>query len=150
MAGLESPTSGNVPEIALSAVWNEQRFTAPLVTTDGRRVDVIHRGTWTHGFGPDFRDAMILLDGRDLLNGSIEIHLKTGQWREHGHHLDERYDTVMLHIVLEDDRSETRRADGALVPTVVLPVDELTLRRVTTDTVDWTRVGGSVCAEELT
>lgn len=96
MAALNSPTSENVPEIALSAVWNEQRFTAPLTTTDGRRVEVIHRGTWTHGFGPDFRDAMILLDGRDLLNGSIEIHLKTSQWREHGHHLDERYDTVLV------------------------------------------------------
>jgi hypothetical protein len=96
MEAAKSPPTGNVPELALSAIWNEQRFTAPLMTTDGREISVIHRGTWTHGFGPDFRDAMILLDGRELLTGSIEIHLKTGQWREHGHHLDERYNTVLM------------------------------------------------------
>ncbi|MDP9368294.1 MAG: hypothetical protein M3Q03_08470, partial [Chloroflexota bacterium] len=26
---------------------------------DGREVQVIHRGTWTHGFGPDFQDALL-------------------------------------------------------------------------------------------
>ena len=85
---------GHTPEIALSAAWQAQRFTGPLRTVDGRVVEVVHRGTWTHGFGPDFRDAMILLDGRELRAGSVEVHLRTGAWAVHGHHLDPRYDDV--------------------------------------------------------
>jgi len=88
--------SGRVSELSLSAAWNSQCFATAMRSVDGRTVEVIHRGTWTHGFGPDFRDAMILLDGRDLLTGSIEIHLTTGAWREHGHHLDPRYDNVLV------------------------------------------------------
>lgn len=150
MSATEPPASNRIPEITLSALWNEQRFTAPLTTVDGRRVEIVHRGSWTHGFGPDFRDAMILLDGRELVTGSIEIHLKTGQWREHGHHVDPRYDTVILHIVLDHDGTETRRADGALVPTAALPIDDQARRELTTRAIDWTLVGGDVCAEGLT
>src|SRR4051812_7015096 len=118
----ESPIPIRPPELALSVLWNEQRFDGSLTTTDGRSVSIIHRGSWTHGFGPDFRDAMIALDGREILTGSVEIHLKTREWREHGHHLDSRYDAVVLHVVLDHDGSETRRADGGLVPVAVLPV----------------------------
>jgi hypothetical protein len=139
-----------ISELSLSAVWNAQRFDAPLRTVDGRSVEVVHRGTWTHGFGPDFRDAMVLLDGRELLTGSIEIHLTTGAWREHGHHLDGRYNDVVLHVVLRHDESETRRTDGALVPVVELGIDPDELRAVMASGIDWQRVGGEVCAEELT
>ena len=85
-----------ISELSLSAAWNDQRIGESLRTTDGRSLTIVHRGTWTHGFGPDFRDAMIQLDGRDLLTGSIEIHLSTGAWRDHGHHLDSRYDDVLV------------------------------------------------------
>jgi hypothetical protein len=139
-----------ISELSLSAAWNGKQFTGSLRTIDGRTVNVIHRGTWTHGFGPDFRDAMILLGDHDLLTGSIEIHLATSAWREHGHHLDPRYDDVVLHVVLRHDGGETRRSDGALIPVVVLEVEPDDLRRVGAESVDWHRVGGEVCAEELT
>ena len=89
-------TSTDVPEVALSAAWHAQRFGAPLRTVDGRALDVIHRGTWTHGFGPDFRDALLLFDGRELRAGSVEVHLRTAAWAHHGHHLDHRYDDVLV------------------------------------------------------
>ena len=85
-----------VPELALSEAWHAQRFAGPLRTVDGRAVEVIHRGTWTHGFGPDFQDAMLLFDGRDLRAGSVEIHLRTGAWTAHGHHVDPRYNHVLV------------------------------------------------------
>ena len=137
------------PELALSVLWNEQRFSGPLTTTDGRSVSVIHRGSWTHGFGPDFRDAMIALDGREILTGSVEIHLTTREWREHGHHLDPRYDAVVLHVVLDHDGSETRRADGGLVPVAVLPVPFPLRQQLVAPEHDWSRVGGDICAEDL-
>lgn len=86
----------HVPELAVSAAWQAQGFAGPLRTVDGRLVEVVHRGTWTHGFGPDFRDALLLFDGREMRAGSVEVHLRTAAWVGHGHHLDPRYDDVYL------------------------------------------------------
>ena len=80
----------------LAAAWNDGLFRGRFALSDGRAVEVVHRGTWTHGFGPDFRDAMIVIDGRDLVAGSIELHLRSGGWRAHGHHLDPRYNEVLV------------------------------------------------------
>ena len=52
------------PEIAVSLAWHLGKLPASFTTTDGRRVEVIHRGTWSHGLGPDFADAMLLFDRR--------------------------------------------------------------------------------------
>ncbi len=83
------------PEIVLSAAWHAQRFAAPLRTVDGRTLEVVHRGTWSNGFGPDFRDALLVFDGRELRAGSIEVHLRTSGWARHGHDRDARYDDVL-------------------------------------------------------
>ena len=145
-----SAQTSDVREIALSAVWQAQALDGPLYTGDGRNVQIISRGTWTHGFGPDFRDAMVALDGRELRSGSIEIHLESRGWRDHGHATDPRYNDVILHVVLTDDGSETRREDGVVVP--VVAVGDL-LREPLTDngatTIDWSRFGGEACAPDL-
>jgi len=138
-----------VPELALAVAWHEGRLPNVLRTVDGHTVEVVHRGVWTHGFGPDFRDAMLLFDGRRLLTGAVELHLTTFGWTEHGHHLDERYEPVILHVVLRHDGSETRRRDGALVPVVELRLDPEDLPRVDGLALRWSSVGGEVCAEAL-
>ena len=91
MSGAADP-----PEIALSAAWHAQRFTGPLRTVDGRAIEVVHRGTWSNGFGPDFRDALVLVSGRELRAGGVEVHVRTGAWAEHGHARDPRYDEVLV------------------------------------------------------
>ena len=88
-----------VAEITLSAAWHAGAVPARLDTADGVSLEIVHRGTWSHGLGPDFRDALILFDGRELRAGSIEIHLRTRGWADHGHHLDPAYDAVVLHLV---------------------------------------------------
>ncbi len=93
---LSPQSSVLVPELALSEAWHEQRFEGALRTVDGQGVSVVHRGTWTRGFGPDFRDAMLLFDGRELRAGSVEVHVRTSSWSAHGHHLDPRYDDVLV------------------------------------------------------
>ena len=151
MASTASDVSPAAPrEIALSAAWNAQAFRGPLRTREGRTVDIIARGGWTHGFGPDFRDAMIALDGRELRTGSVEIHLTTRGWREHGHDRDPRYDDVVLHVVLNDDGSETRRSDGMIVPVAAIgPLLTEPLDTHATATADWSRFGGAACAPDL-
>jgi hypothetical protein len=138
--------TGPIAEIDLCRAWTRLPRSIPLTTTDGRSVDVIHLGTWTYGFGPDFRDAIISIDDGPTEHGSIELHLRTRGWSEHHHHLDPRYNDVVLHIVGQHDAVETRRADGKLVPTVVLDIRAMGLP---THEVDWSLVGGAVCAERL-
>lgn len=147
-----SSDGGNemVPELTLSMAWKDQAFEAPLATVDGRSVEVINRGVWTHGFGPDFREAMILFDGRELRTGSVEIHHRTNGWHHHGHDTDRRYDDVVLHVVHTHDGSETRRHDGHLVPVVEIghALPPLTVVPSAGD-VEWSRFGGPPCAPDL-
>jgi hypothetical protein len=143
---LTDSSQAPIAEIDLCRAWLRLPRSLPLTTTDGRAVDVIHLGTWTHGFGPDFRDAIISIAGGAAEHGSIELHLRSRGWTEHRHHLDPRYNDVVLHVVGRDDASETRRADGKLVPTVVLDMQSSGLSSAEPD---WSLVGGEVCADHL-
>lgn len=137
-----------VAEITLSAAWHTGAVPARLETIDGVSLEIVHRGTWSHGLGPDFRDALILFDGCELRAGSIEIHLRTHAWGDHGHHLDPMYDSVILHLVGEHDGFETRQLSGAIVPVAVIgPVDRFATPEFAAW--DWHAVGGATCASRL-
>ncbi len=135
-------------EIAISAAWHGGAIGADLETVDGVPLQIIHRGTWSHGLGPDFRDALILFNGRELRSGSVEIHLSTRGWFDHGHHLDPSYDSVIQHIVGRHDGTLTRRLDGGVIPLVELKeFDRLEVPDFANW--DWDRVGGQVCASHV-
>ena len=136
------------PEIVLSAAWHGGAVPAALTTVDGIPLEIVHRGIWSHGLGPDFNDALILFGGRELRAGSVEIHLRTRGWTEHGHHLDPAYNAVVLHVVAHHDGAATRRQDGAVVPVAEIGPSE---RFATPEFAnwDWSRVGGRCCAERL-
>lgn len=136
-----------IPEIALSAAWQSEQIPEHLVTTDGTSVRVIHRGTWTHGLGPDFADALLLFDERELRSGAVEMHLETRSWTGHGHHLDPAYNAVILHVVARHDGAPTRRADGGLAPVVEVSLPDIS--HLPMAMLDWDRVGGAVCAPRL-
>ena len=113
-------------ELTVSRAWNAGWVRAEaLRTTEGRPVTVVYRGRWTFGFGPDFRGALIAF-GSELRQGDVEVHLRASGWREHGHHLDPAYNSVILHVALDaDPRAGThippcRRQDGTVVPTLIL------------------------------
>ena len=139
-----APTWAN--EFELCRAWTRLPRSVQLQTTDGRSVDVIHLGIWTHGLGPDFRDALFSIDNGPVVGGSIELHLRNRGWIEHGHHLDPTYNAVELHVVSQFDPVEIRRADGKIVPTVVLPID---LSGNPPEPMDWALVGGETCAEAI-
>lgn len=136
-------------ELAMSAAWHGA-LARNLRTVDGRQVNVIFHGHWSHGFGPDFSDAMIEIEGEGLVSGSVEIHGRSSEWTAHGHHLDDRYNTVILHVVSRIDAAETRRADGKLVPVVTLGVPDDVLFSIDSRLpAIWSELGGDVCAAEL-
>lgn len=67
-------------------------------TVDGRRLRVLYPGRPAPGHGPDFRDALLELDGASL-RGDVEVHRRPSEWRAHGHHQNPEYKGVVLHVV---------------------------------------------------
>jgi len=109
-----------VSELTLSRIWQDGLYTREMRTADGRRLSVIYGGVWTHQNGPDFRDAMLEIDGR-LVRGAVELHLRSSDWDRHGHQHNPAYDDVILHVVAENDtRRGAHGPSGNPVPTVVL------------------------------
>jgi hypothetical protein len=140
------PDRPPVSELALSRAWNAGAGGTVLTTTEGERVEIVYRGAWSHGLGPDFPDAMLVFPGGRLVTGAVEIHLVTSGWREHGHHLDPAYNQVVLHVVGRHDGVPTRRADGAHVPVVEIGFAEADDAAAA---LPWHLVGGAVCAADL-
>lgn len=97
-----------VPEEHVIDIWlrelhPERRFTA----WGGEEVRVLEAGRRNRHDGPDFLDAVVVIDGV-LRRGSIEVHVREGDWRRHRHHLNARYDDVVLHVCLYAESGDRR------------------------------------------
>lgn len=91
-------------------------------TADGRLVQILFAGRPGGPAGPDFRDAVILLDGVRC-TGDIELHLRVAGWHAHGHATDPRYNHVILHVIAQgplSPQSQTPLASGATIPIMAL------------------------------
>tara|TARA_R110002096_G_scaffold326134_4_gene520056 strand:- start:6777 stop:7931 length:1155 start_codon:yes stop_codon:yes gene_type:complete len=88
-------------ETILQWLWEEMLFsTKGLKTTCGKSIQIIHQGTLNLTDGPDFKQAKLLIDGL-VWHGSVEMHLKSTNWKQHGHQSDSNYNNVILHVVVE-------------------------------------------------
>jgi hypothetical protein len=104
----------------IQAIWFDQKNLLPLYTSEGELIEVISPGIWNTEAGPDFLKAHLRI-GHKEYKGDIELHLEEGSWYTHGHHLDERYNQVILHISFQRSVSiEIVKVSGGLVPAVVL------------------------------
>jgi hypothetical protein len=104
-------------------MWFDPRWRpAPLQTLDGREVIVHSPGRWNLQAGPDFHQASIAFADGIRHRGDVEIHCYASGWTAHRHHLDARYNNVILHVFLWNNRQapEVRRADGQSVAQVAL------------------------------
>lgn len=113
------------PEKLLQKIWLRGDFDrASAVTSDNRKVRILHPGKWNLLGGPDFIGARLRFGEtatNDIL-GDVEVHLRAGDWDAHGHARDPAYDRVMLHVVLfpPDLDYVTRGADGGAIPMLAL------------------------------
>jgi hypothetical protein len=108
-------------EADLSRIWEGQLFPkTALFTAAGEALRVIFRGRPGAGPGPDFRSAIIAAPG-GLLSGDVELHVRTSDFRRHGHHLDTAYGNVVLHVVFfHDEAGETALPGGGSAPVLAL------------------------------
>lgn len=104
------PDREKVLERLLHCIWSEQLFRKTL-NLDGKSLQISSPGWWNLEAGPDFRSAEIFVDGQRLA-GDVEIHLSSGDWFQHRHHEDVRYNNVILHVVLYSSGRECFKQDG--------------------------------------
>ncbi|MFI5186349.1 MAG: DUF2851 family protein, partial [Chitinophagales bacterium] len=102
-------------ERLLQFIWQFRYFNkSELATTKGENLQIIHQGQLNFNQGPDFSEAKIRI-GETTWVGNIELHCKTSDWKKHNHHNDDNYNSVILHVVWEDDLSE-----NSLIPILEL------------------------------
>ena len=100
-------------------IWQQKLFmTLPQITTDGLPVEVIDVGRRNVLSGPDFFNAKLRI-GNTVWAGNVEMHCKSSDWYKHGHQEDAAYDNVILHVVMVNDMSISRR-DGQKLTQMVL------------------------------
>ena len=100
--------------------WKHKIFPLTgLKTTDGETVEVIDAGFPNSHAGPDFFNAKLKI-GDVLWVGNVEIHEKASSWYSHGHHLNQTYGNVILHVVGEADTEITRYGSTDKIPQLVL------------------------------
>lgn len=111
-------------EMLLQYMWEHRLWPyGSLATTDGRRIDVLDPGRRNTDAGPDFFNAKLRI-GNDMWAGNVEIHHRASDWMRHGHQHDRAYDTVILHVVGDND-CDIHRPDGNIIPQAVLPYTPL-------------------------
>jgi hypothetical protein len=106
-------------EVFLHFIWQFQLFNKQdLKLVSGETLNIIKPGNLNEQSGPDFSHAHIRFDELDFY-GHVEIHLKSSDWHKHGHSDDPAYDSVILHVVLEDDQPVLNK-EGKAIPCVSL------------------------------
>ncbi|MFV0554099.1 MAG: DUF2851 family protein [Mangrovibacterium sp.] len=87
----------------LHFLWKHKLYDQQaMCTQSGKTLQVISPGFQNNDAGPDFTNARIIID-ETVWVGNVEIHLKASDWKRHRHHEDKAYDSVILHVVAEDD-----------------------------------------------
>ncbi|MEJ1223766.1 DUF2851 family protein [Sediminicola sp. 1XM1-17] len=106
-------------EDLLHYIWKYKKLPyQSLRTVEGEILIVEDYGRHNQLAGPDFFNAKIKI-GDQLWAGNVEMHLRSSDWYVHHHESDEKYNTVILHVVWEDDAS-IFRSDNSRIPTLEL------------------------------
>ncbi len=119
----ESPENKRpaIPERLLWKLWKRRATRQDeFRTSSGTRVRVLYPGRAGTSAGPDFRDALLDVEGVGLVRGDVEIHLRQRDWDAHGHGADPNYNGVALHAALEVDSPETALESGTSAPVLSL------------------------------
>jgi hypothetical protein len=114
-----------ITERLLQFIWQFQYYDAKdLYTTGEEPVSIIFPGQHNTNQGPDFSNARIKIDTTTWA-GTVELHCKTSDWIRHKHQLDKNYNTVVLHVVWEDDGHRNSVPVNLTERSSVVPVIEL-------------------------
>ncbi len=122
----------NIDEVFLYSVWLSHGSKIKLKTKNADQVEVIEVGEMEVADGADFKNAKVKINGK-IYRGDVEIHIKASDWKNHKHQFDERYNTVVLHVVLDDDTEDgfVQTVSGRKVLTAEIEgIDEILKSRI--------------------
>jgi len=103
----------------LHFVWQFGLFERTnLKAFTGEKIDILQTGRYNSDAGPDFFNARIRINGIEWA-GNVEIHLRSSDWKKHGHSNDSAYNNVILHVVEEYD-TDIFTKENVPVPTLKL------------------------------
>ncbi|MEZ5404769.1 MAG: DUF2851 family protein [Verrucomicrobiia bacterium] len=115
-----------ITELQLQHLWFEHQLPHQLTTSDGQPIQILQTGWWNHEPGPDFRDASFQDSTGTIHHGDIEFHIHASDWKQHRHHIDPRYNQLILHITWHG-KEPIQLENGRHIPTLCLsdqlPVD---------------------------
>jgi hypothetical protein len=106
-------------EFYLHYLWITKQITLlDTVLVDGTEFEILDFGCYNaHMSGPDFSAVKIRMNGM-IWYGCVEMHVKSSDWFGHNHHNDNAYNTVILHVVYDNNRPV--QLNGINIPTVEL------------------------------
>ncbi len=114
--------NSKIHEKFLYEIWKEQKFVKDLKTNDGQQIRVIDVGIENKEIGgPDFKNARIKIGNITYL-GDIEIDSFFTDWKSHGHNINKKYNSVVLHATMNNDsnRGYVYTSDGRKVQSISL------------------------------
>lgn len=123
---LFEPRTAYISELRLQHAWKNALWMSAREDSKGRTIRILSPGRHNHSDGPDFIDARIMLSGK-LISGDVELHYKASDWYAHKHHLDEKYNNCVLHIVFQPiiSTAEARCLSGTVLPVCYIPIEEV-------------------------
>jgi len=79
-------------------IWDAQHLNSESKTVSGKNIRIMFQGSWNTDSGPDFKNAIINIDG-EVLRGDVEAHKCSYDWIAHKHNENQNFNNVILHIV---------------------------------------------------
>ena len=89
-----------------------------FISSDNLPILVSNFGELNVSQGPDFTGGQVRI-GDMTFFGEIEIHVNSSDWEKHGHQFDEKYNSVILHVVWKNDKKIHTKM-GNIIPTLEL------------------------------
>lgn len=81
----------------------------------GNMIHILNPGRLNPYPGPDFLDMALLING-ELHIGKGEFHKHASDWFAHKHHMDKRYDDVLIHIICVQDIDHSIGKETIIIP----------------------------------
>ncbi len=111
-----------IPEEYIYDLWLNKKLPSKLTTLDGKEIEIVDPGVRNSDFaGPDFHNSRIIM-GNITFNGDVEIDNYSTDWKNHGHHLNSRYNKTILHVVLKNNSNQVHSTNisGRHIPILEL------------------------------
>lgn len=115
-------SESKIQESLLYEIWQKQNYIPSLKTFYGEVITIIDVGSRNEdSAGPDFKNARIRI-GNLTYVGDIEIDYDYSDWKLHGHNIDNKYNSVILHVALinKNHHGYVYTRNGRKVPSICL------------------------------